>query len=584
MVMLDKDILYIRYLYRKETKKIDLNSVDSESILFSFNEYEPVEVEVSSDVFQIEIECLSYKQDESIVPCDEKILLLKNDNKYLISGTTEIDDELGYIPSKYQINISNHEHQKKCYFIVTYNNEVSKDGMNNIIDELNSFINGLSIDFFSEAPINSIKDNHNTSEYYIHEIICQEKQSILSNVNQILNKLNYNIEKKYRNEKFEKKQDNVTIRKNLLKVNQNKVYNVRKVQSGNSTENILLKRYLVKILKCLKENSVQLNQDYSSKCFEKDNLMKEISQEQEALLLKNSRENRVSINNHIISLNGQISTVNRWLKKMECWKDSYNIIIKQIQRLLFCDELNDVTINERVQFSSLFYRNKNYSYFYELYNLLCSSSGFNRSFGDSELFSDKKSYQLFEIYGLIIIQNILKELGFKCTNDFSNNPFKFSSGMVLSFSSDTYHIFVNYDYFCKLYFNQGDGSIVSINSRKCKPDYIITIFDKDNKFLDMIIIEMKYRYLRNLIPVKKATTEIDDMIADYSQLAYCVSREQNIYKFPSHVFVIFPKKEEIILQRNRGQLLGINVLESFSNSIVYKTIKDILNIYNEQQL
>lgn len=209
---------------------------------------------------------------------------------------------------------------------------------------------------------------------------------------------------------------------------------------------------------------------------------------------------------------------------------------------------------------------------YEILNLQLSNK---RSFNNSELFTDKKSYTLFEIYGFILIQNILKELDFHLEDELKSDVFSFDSEIVMHYSNGKSFVNVYYDHFCDKYYSSNDNDVVSINSKNCKPDYIIVFFDENHEFSDMIIIEMKYRRLIYMAPSNQ-TTETDDTITDYSQLAYCISKQDNNFEKPSKVIVLYPSMSEKIFERNLGEFVGINAQSNFEESKAYNRIKDII--------
>lgn len=54
-----QDKLIINYSFRHYEKEIDLQHIKNGEILFTFNEYEPIEITLFSEKILVEIECLS---------------------------------------------------------------------------------------------------------------------------------------------------------------------------------------------------------------------------------------------------------------------------------------------------------------------------------------------------------------------------------------------------------------------------------------------------------------------------------------------------------------------------------------------
>lgn len=574
-----QDKLVINYSFRHCKKEIDLRQVKNGETLFSFNEYEPIEITLFSKNVLTEIECLSYRKDKETIFCEDNILKMNFGESYIISSSDN-KEEVGYIPSKYQINFLVDDENINCLFEVKYNNQLQEEGMDNIIEMINNYINGLSIDFFRNSPINNIRSTEVMSKYYIYEILKKYEKRIAFACDSILSNLKSNIEMKYKSEKIEKKQNYVTIKKNILNKNKIDYYNVKKSVTFNNEENILLKKYLLEIIKILNKNYLDIDRELDEKYLKRKDLGQEINVEQYRYAeYAKSTSSKSSIQNHIKSLESQYEKNEQWISKLIAWKKSYETVKYHLNHLLQSDELMNLNVlNNQILFSNVFYTNSNYHFFKEMYDTLNQKMSSKRRFNNSELFSDKKSYTLFEIYGFILLQNILKESGFSLINDLETDVFSFDSDITMHYTNGNLFADIYYDHFCKKYslLKDGEHEVVSINSRNCKPDYIIVFFDENHDFKDMIIVEMKYRRLVYMAPSVNQTTETDDTISDYSQLAYCVSKNNNILERPSSVVVLYPSIEEKRFNRNLGEFIGINAKLDFEESLAYKRIKDII--------
>lgn len=569
MDMLDK--LIVNHIFSKNVFEIDLNQVKSGDTIFTFNEYEPIEVALCSDNYEVIIECLSYKIDGVLNVCEDSILKIESNLNYRISGEHEID--LGYIPSKYHIILKKENEIKNCYFEVLYNQAVSQDGMTNIVESLNNFIDGLSIDFFRKGPINNVRSTDRVSDYYIYELLEKYENKLIYNCNQISSNLKMTIKSDYIYNPIERKQNLKTIRNNLKKYNIDKYCNVVKHITYNTNENIILKKYLIKIIRIIKSCETDLDRILSQKRYNEQIINDEINIQHDKLLKANSSFVKKTSSNHIKSLNSRLEDERKWIKKLEIWKKSHDNSKNIINKLLYSEELEKVDINNQITHADSFYNNISYKFFMDLYKTLVFNNSNKRKFNSSELFADRKSYNIFEIYGFILIQNILKEIGFNLCEEYSNQLYNFGSNMHFTFSNDVNVVKVHYDHYCEEYYSAKDGEIVNINSRHCKPDYIITIFDLNGVFKEMIIVEMKYRRLRYMIDYQGKPTETDETISDYKQLKYCVSVENDKYFSPSSVLLIYPSIEEKIFTRFSGEYVGINVMKDFIESDAYNLLK-----------
>lgn len=566
-----QDKLIINHIFSGYKREINLEEVKVAETIFAFNEYEPIEITLESNNYEVILECLSYKIGGNYSSCEDNILNLKSGIPYKISGEHEID--LGYIPSKYHITLSKDKKSKECYFEVLYNHEVSEEGMTNIIESLNEFISGLSIDFFRRGPINNISTQEQLADYYVYELLAQNEKKLHYACNQILLNLKMTIKSGYSYNEIEKKQNLKTIKNNAIRRNLDKYSNLIKKVAYDTNENIILKKYLLKINRIIKSCEMDLNEIYSQKQNKIMKINEKIESEKLNLTKTNSFFTRKSISNHIKSLTSQLDDEKKWADKIKIWQTSHESSKKVINKLLYSDEFEQININNQVNYSNSFYNNANYKFFMDLYKILTLNSSNKREFNSSELFTDRKSYNIFEMYGFILIQNILKENGFEFCDGYDKQIFNFGSDACFVFKNKTNTVKVYYDHYCEKYYTANDGEIVSINSRNCKPDYIITVFDSNDIFKCMIMIEMKYRKLRYMIDYGDRTTETDETLSDYMQLKYCLSRKENTYIPPSHVLLIYPSLDEKIFTRYSGEFIGINVLKNFSESEAYLSLK-----------
>ena len=71
-----QDKLIINHTFSQVIDEIDLNNVGEGSVLFSFNEYEPIVVILTSNDYKVEIECYSYYLEGQYMQCQNNSLLL----------------------------------------------------------------------------------------------------------------------------------------------------------------------------------------------------------------------------------------------------------------------------------------------------------------------------------------------------------------------------------------------------------------------------------------------------------------------------------------------------------------------------
>lgn len=570
-----QDKLVINHTFSQVIDEIDLNDVCEGKVLFSFNEYEPIVVTLISNEFQVEIECYSYYLDGEYKQCPNNSLLLIPNKEYRISNSAT--DDVSYIPSKYQILVKKNDFCNNAFFEVKYNSQVRESELNFVIDKLNSFLDGLSIDFFRQNPINNIESLTKNSNYYIYELLYSYEKKLTLCCENILSNLRNSIYTIYRKEKMEKKQNVHSIYLNNKNADKRYFYNVTKNTSNVNTENILLKKYLLKIEKVLSNYNLDLDSLINSKYTRVSSLKNSIKKNTELLEFTNqSNANKKKIKNNIISISSIIDECENWIEKFKDWKASYNKCVNAIKKVLVSDEFINLEINNQLEFSPVFYSDYNYKFFYDFYNKITSLKGNKHCKNEVNLFSDRRSYSIFEIYGFVILQNILKELGFEMYEGISN-IFNFESDCEFKFkNNDGAKIRLLYDHYCVRYNDSQGDEIVNVNSVNCKPDYILMFYDEDGKLQHSLIIEMKYRNLRYLIEKSSGTTETDSTIDDYGQLKYKSIDYDRLVNAIDEVVLLFPRIQEKNFRRGIGLFIGIDINKDFDESESYKKLKEII--------
>lgn len=572
-----QDKLIINHTFHNIINEIDLNSINEDNVLFFFNEYEPIEIMLLSNDFKVEIECYSYYLDEQYNQCQNNLLSLIPNKKYIISNSAT--DDVSYIPSKYQILIKKNEHCINAFFEVKYNVPVKDNDLNFVIDKLNSFLDGLSIDFFRQKPINNIETLSNTFNYYLYELLYSYEKKLIFCCENTLSKLRNSIYSVYIKDKIEKKQNAHSIYLNNKIIDKRYIFNIAKKTSNINSENILLKKYLLKIEKILNDYNLDLDNLIKSKIKKIDKLTDSLNEKTKLLNTTNqSLANKHKIKNNITSIKSIVDNCQNWITKFSHWKNSYNNCLNAIKKILISDEFISIDINNQIEYSPIFYIDYNYKFFYDFYKKITNLKGNKHCKNKTNLFSDRRSYSIFEIYGFVILQNILKELGF-AMHESLNNIFNFESDCEFIFKNDNdQKIRLLYDHYCVRYNDSKGNEIVNVNSVHCKPDYILMFYDEYGKLQHSLIIEMKYRKLKYLID-SSGTTETDSTIDDYGQLKYKDLNFAKLVNAIDDVILLFPRINEKTFRRGNGLFIGININNDFDDSESYIKIKNIIESF-----
>ncbi|MGB4984606.1 MAG: hypothetical protein WBO70_02390 [Erysipelotrichaceae bacterium] len=552
-------------------KEIDLETLNEDQLIFSFGEFEKIGIVLESDKYDVEIEASEYFLDNNYYSNDDNMIKLIPNNLYYISGNYN-DINIGYVPCKYRIVITKGNVSTYCIFEVLCNRNLSKDGYYNMINNIEQFMSGLSKDFFKQRPLNNINHIETiNSQFELIEYFDINKDKIVYHALNILKNFKETIVKSYKLEPYIQRQDSTSIRKNFKVVDQSKSYNVHKTKTSEQQINQILKFYLLKIRPIITEciqylSIIKLDNNLDIKTIkQKKDEIKELKDINESISIDKS------VNSQNKTLNKQFEDSKESINKIDKWLTSLTKINRSLNLLLMNENIRNAPASLFNSDIIQFKRNNDYYYFEMLFNNISKLDNL-------KTFNYKKSFQLFEIYGFILIQNIFKELNYKFIDNKVKDclAFKANSNWKMVNNNGDY-VNIKYDYFCENYYTTKRG-VVNINSHHCNPDYIITFHNDNKEIKGMIVIDMKYRYLTSMIPETNKIHKIDEIVTDYYQLAYYNEINNSLYR-NNKVLIIYPSLEENNFNRHFGDYLGINVCTDFDKSNTYQKLKYIISEY-----
>lgn len=109
----------------------------------------------------------------------------------------------------------------------------------------------------------------------------------------------------------------------------------------------------------------------------------------------------------------------------------------------------------------------------------------------------KPTYQLYEIYILITLFRIFDDFNFKYENQESSGfSINYEDG-IYCFKREGLKIDINYNKQVTSIDNYISPSIVSVNSRSDKPDFLLNIY-RDDMYMGSYVIEVKCRHINNV--------------------------------------------------------------------------------------
>lgn len=564
---------FIVYDFNGGKRRIVLNEdifqIENGCVIFRFNEFESIEVEYLGSEYSVTIEASAYKLsgEDEVISTENMLFELEPNKKYVLSELGNFD--IGYNPGTYSIKFRNkYGNTIDAKFEVYTNQDVLEESITDMVSEIENFLEGLAQDF-SKKTINSteIRLNNKNQQFLLKSLV--EYDSDFRRVcNNISKDLNTNLNNTILKDSKGIKQNAKSIRKSITK-GQN--YGVKKKEEISKTCGVL-KTYLTRINNEISTINIPFEERIAK--FKKD-----IVQFEEDIKSKNEYLNgditkgRKRIENQVKDLNSKLAKTNKDLNTYQIWYESYKNVSNSTKRLLNLKELREFDVRITVD-TNIFSTDRNFAFVKEFTNLL---EGKENRLEDltTNSYALKKTSELFEIYGLILITKALIKLGYESQFEL-NDIDSLESGARFEFQRDNSYIVLLYDYACNYHKEASEDEVVTINSNNNKPDYILVYYD-NNEFKDMKIIEMKYRSLGKIFDSFNKDMSLDYTINDYYQLAYKENNDTYPIRGVSNVLVLYPSKNETSFKRSFADIISFNPSIDDDKSKSFKLLCNILN-------
>lgn len=535
-----------------------IHEIDEDGIIFNFNEFESIGIKVTGTDYTVSLDCAAYMEDDKVVKTKEATLTLEHDKLYPISLNGNFD--LGYNPGTYNICFKHKNGNViNACFEVTTNSDVSEESFIALRKKVEDFISGLSLDLHKNAIAPDANADF-SSKQHLFKAFCDYSKDFNRACHNIENDLDTKLENKIVKTENSAKQNQASIKKTIQKGTN---YGVKKQENVNKTAGVL-KQYLIRIDKKLTLVKEPFETNINRLLKEIENLKTEVLKKKNDLNDEYLSLNKIKgINNRISSLEGLIKGKQNSLDVTREHFEAYKIIKNSMTKLLSIKSMKKAEAKITGD-TNLFTTNTNYKFIKEFTNLI---EGKDSKLRDGfEYYDKKKSSELFEIYGLILICQALKEIGYESSVDL-NSLTNIETGDNFIFTKDNKTIRVLYDYYAKNYKEADIDDIVSINSRNNKPDYTLVYYE-DDQFKEIVIVEMKYRSLAKIFDNFKDDCELDYTINDYFQLAYKETNNTYPIRGVSKLLVLYPSKREEEFIRSFAHIISFDpsIDEEYSKS------------------
>jgi len=574
------DSLIFSFEKRTQNQKevIDLNQLQGNEVILSFHENESCEVSLSSLSYSVEIECPAFYskngKDKSVIFTKDGILFLKNNDTFVISHSG--DEEVGYDFGIHYLNVVNLFTKKtiRVFFHVLHLYSVSDDGLKDMKESLEAFLSGITLDKKGRKKPHTNKDELSDNLQSQLSFIEKKEKELNGIIYALTCNLQYRFLSVYKEMAGVRKQNAHSLKLNLTKpLTTGVFYNAKKQITYDTEENRLLKNYLEKISKIISSLSsfVSSIQDRYLETSRNLNTRKD------QILFRQAHSNNSYIKRSCLALSLDISAQAEELNKRETnlqgFESSLDQSLLAIKRLLNSDNLIPVSDCSYCLLTPEYSKDYNYVFFKKYNEFLKSKEGEKNT---PSPMASKRTMSLFEYYGIVLLNEVLEELGFRLSKTDVVNSYDFLPDTFFAYENKDQTAIIRYNHHCQHYFTQIDPGIVNINSKNDLPDYLIEFYQKSNQaFLGGLVVEMKYRSLTHIYS-ETEPLDAEATLSDYVQLGY---KDEQGFVHRNAIkagYILYPDEKEETHYTLLGDIYqGIN-LEKKKDTLAVKEIKETI--------
>lgn len=543
---------------------------------------------ISRDTKEIDVvQCAEYCRIDISLYSDD-------DNAYL--KVYSIDDIRGaediIIPNNQKKTICNFENHKNklvpgyyCYKLYLSDREingiyfikpssVSWEGLINLREFLNSYLSGLAMNIYMYRKTNKFKKNTSLPpNIYIRYLYIQKNaEMLINNIKQIVNNPLTDLKKKYKESyyatNFDNKSQKWLVTKGILK-NTN-IYVPELVYSKHAMVDIDIpeNRWVKKIIKSIIyfifniENKIQIQiKQKENNIEEKKKRVDELKKQFEFLKQSiNAGEGRkYEIKTDIRYTIEDIKVVEKKhkllhmkllkIRKLKALLISFN---KETWLEQICQE------EQMVEPTIKLFKDYRYFMLYNFYRDIENLDMMESKFKDIR-FSYKDTPTLFEYYAVLLVIEILRDIGFDWIKGWlADSMFVVTHSVTLPTEEPFIFLSENKNIRIELYYEKEirpDSEVMNANMsdfirgslRHYKPDILLATFDNStNELLTSMIIEVKCYKSRYLVMEEKnIPSRVIEQVRDYSRIEYYdikKQRKNRANEAIDKVVVVYPRQ------------------------------------------
>lgn len=569
--------------YYDDTLILDTNVNDNLKLgerLFSFKEYDKVDLLFFSNNKEVRIKVESFISETPITMTSGEILSL--------SPGGDSDDML--VPGSYEISVLYNNIEIKGLYLIEPNS-INYDSLLKMRETIDSICKGLSLNLYYErSGLEYIPNNMSGIDILAFSYLETNHKDLLSSMTSILNNPLEDVTKDYSLVENSKRPDNKSIRWQNKHSNANNSRTPYKektiVVATDNQENRLIKLISERLFFSISRIEDKI---FSHIEFLEDRCEDVISKINNLEAEKNKLQGLYNVKRRIGEVKRDIGILNI---DVESYKTKINKLKLSLRNVTECknniatflnkDWVRNIRSARKIKPTQKFLKRVDYSFLYKVYLEILEKSNLNTP---SKTFPSKKTSLLYEVYAVIMVKNILEDIGFKWVDGWIRGVSdsltfngELGSGEEIILKKGEYKIEISYDKLLRRTSElkkTSESGIVASNSDRRKPDILISLY-KNDRFIKSMVVEVKYRkaaYLYN----NNGETDVIHQLKEYRNLDYFdgTTRRVSDIRPIQKVIVVHPGDKETKFIEDIYGFSFLSLLPNGDlNPIGYSLLKD----------
>lgn len=556
----------------------NLDEVQEQETLFQFKEFEQVSLRLDgSKKSYIEFECADR---------DALCRLKKDDGVFVLNNYDYNQDEtknVTFYPSKYYMSIHCNNRTIECNF------DVESNALGNKVDDIrkivSDFSKGLELDIVSDGKARAGRKVTINQVMPLLDLLAEHEKMLQFEIQHVLSSPIETLEKVFVYSPVEKKVVKQSIlynvKKGIVANSGRKTIQEKKITSLNNKENMLLKRALYQIVDRCQWIFHHVDESIA---LTNAQLKKKQSQFVELTQKKKNADKNPNDRRYYARITAEYEQMMQEIQKLQQELYTTKQKLEAIRRIRNCSNrflmdswLANIPKNHDVQYSLTLLHEPHYKKIIDFTNALYHEQ--SESLVKPSQYTFKKTSQLYELYVLILILNMLKKEGYVLDAERSSSLYALSEDEQFYLHKDHKTIRIVYDRMIKDTDEYPSDELVNQNSISNRPDLVFMVYE-DDVLQHCIIVEVKCRKKNNIYQ-PTMDTPVMKQLKDYTNFWYFNNDLVLKKGVIDRVYLIFPQEELCKEYYNANQigLLSLKPVYRFEEDKSYQSFIDEFHQY-----